>query len=46
MSRILIRGATVLTLDAQGDLPQANVMLSKPCQPANATVVDCGSSDV
>ena len=28
MSRILIRGATVLTLDAQGDLPQADVLVT------------------
>lgn len=28
MSRILIRGATVLTMDAQGDLPQADVLVT------------------
>ncbi|HEY8709564.1 MAG TPA: amidohydrolase family protein, partial [Burkholderiaceae bacterium] len=28
MSRILIRGATVLTMDAQGDLPQADILVT------------------
>ncbi len=31
MSRILIRGATVLTMDAQGDLPRADLLVTDDC---------------
>ena len=31
MARILIRGATVLTMDAQGDLPRADVLVTDDC---------------
>src|SRR6187455_1493341 len=48
MPRVLIRGATVLTMDAQGDLPRADILvtdariseIAPSLQVADAEVVD------
>lgn len=46
MTRTLIRGATVITMDAQGDLPRADILVTDDCITQIAPSIDAEGAQV